>query len=254
MKSSPTRSSILAPIPSERRTWKVFVDGQEVAASQVQLELDRPDKGIHRVVELGWIDDGRGNTYDGVRYWELGGGGVVIVPYALIAGRLYVGVVKQSRLFMGGDCWNVPRGFLQFGETHRQAAKREFKEEVGEECIESIGAIPSIFSKVIELPGMPINSNSGLIDTTLPEEGARFFAVEVISLNVFEEVETEFARGYQFRDGVLEIVPGGERVVACLFIPWKKAVVLKDGFTLMAIARLVSHLCSSGVIDILVRD
>lgn len=65
-------------------------------------------------------------------------------------GHIYVGLVKEYRPLLGGEVWNVPRGFVDFGETHQQAAECEVVEGMG---------YKSVIGKVIKL-AEGLNPNS----------------------------------------------------------------------------------------------
>ncbi|MCH8049665.1 hypothetical protein IH979_03050, partial [Patescibacteria group bacterium] len=198
-----------------------------------KLELVNEAKGLHRLVEFGLVDDGQGNSYPGIRYWEHGGGGSVSVPYAFADAEFLIGVVRQRRLHMGGEVDNLPRGYLKPGLDHFQTVQQELFEEIGEVLH------PELIGDTILLAGEPVNPNSAVFDTSEPEEGAVFFAVEVS----IEALKQTGDNCWRFIEGIVKPnTQEAERILGCTFIPWRKAVALKDGFTSMGVARLLAHL------------
>ncbi|HEX7484276.1 MAG TPA: NUDIX domain-containing protein, partial [Candidatus Saccharimonadales bacterium] len=112
----------------QRRTpgWKIMVNGESWDAVS-SAHLTQEQMGIE--VSYGLHPQG----YDGVIIREFGGGGAVTIPYMIHpeTGHIYVGLVKEHRPLVGGEVWNVPRGFVNFGETHQHSAEREVTEEMG---------------------------------------------------------------------------------------------------------------------------
>lgn len=225
----------LGNIPEEKRTWKLFVDGQEVPFANAVLVLDNPQKNMFRVVECGLVDDQRGNVYDGMRYGELGGGGAVTVPYTLWRDMLFIGVVTQHRVHAGGDVRNVPRGYLKVGSPDRtQNAEEELAEEIGPRV--------AALATPVRLDGEGANPNTAVFWTPKPEDGNTFHAV-FISPDYLCQKNNVLG----FIDGI--VAPeGGESIVGCSFIPWYQAACLRDGLTNMAVARLLAHLHMNSII------
>lgn len=227
--SRPYPYKVFGDIPPEKKTWKLVVDGEEVMFRNAQFVLDDPAKNMMRVVECGWIDDMCGNTYDGIRYGELGGGGAVTIPYFQTLHQLYIGVVEQFRVHAGGYVKNVPRGYLKVGNTDRQEnAKMELGEEVGPKVVE-IGT-------VFQLPGEGANPNTAVCWTPRSDDGVTFHAIHINAEYLVRDGSV-----WRFKDGL--VAPeGGESIVRCEFIPWQHAARLRDGLTMMAIARLLAYL------------
>src|SRR5215212_8284809 len=112
-------STLITAIPDEeqsRRRWRVELNGQTVDVVY-QLVVHNEDFGT-------WAYGLTPGGYDGWSFHARGGGGVVILPFAQLSQSLVVGVVDQHRHNQGGKVLNAPRGFLQIGETHDQAAPR----------------------------------------------------------------------------------------------------------------------------------
>lgn len=193
------------------------------------LQIENPKFGV---VSYGLTPPG----YDGWSFKELGGGGSVIVPYAQIDGRLYIGVVEEARHNQGGKVLNVPRGFLDPGESHFNAAIRETEEEMGY----TSGMAP------FELEGIPMNPNSAFFETPWKGEGVRVFALPVRA----EELE-RVENVYRFRPGVLssnqasKTAKLAERILGSRFVSYVHAVRLGDMFTVAAVGRLFGHLEAS---------
>lgn len=59
--------------------------------------------------------------------------GAVVVP--VIDGR--IGLLRNSRHPVGGQCWEIVKGFIDDGETPAEAALREVQEETGHVCAAS---------------------------------------------------------------------------------------------------------------------
>ena len=216
---------LIRPIdPAEQalRKWTVELDGKRVEPALVELA------SRFGVLRYGWSVSG----YDGWSCRELGGGGVIAVPYAIKDGALWLGVIEQVRANQGGVVLNVPRGFLEAGEAHASAAGRELEEETG-----ISGLVP------VELAGSPVNANSAYFETPNAGEGARFYALELDA-----EWLVEDTRGYRLRE---ERIAGSAAAVAerkreqigvLRFIAWSEAAALSDMFTVAAVARLLAEL------------
>jgi len=156
--------SVLQPItPYEqaKRGWQLKINGVviEVVTS---FSLSHPDYGT---LEYGATPQG----YDSWCFSEVGGGASVIVPYTIFDARLLIGLVRQPRYTMGGEVWNLPRGFLASNETHFEAALREAREELNF----------NLAHRFNELPGSPANPNSTFFVTSGAGEGVRFYGLEI---------------------------------------------------------------------------
>lgn len=222
---------VLGDIPEEKATWAVEVGGELVLrAPHVILYLDNPAKNMKRVIELGWIDDQHGNAYDAIRYWELGGGGTVTIPWTIFEGELWIGVVTQYRMHAGGYIQNAPRGYMKVGGTTRaQNAAEEVGEEMGPKVVD--------IAPPTQLEGEGVNMYTAVFWTATPGEGNSFHAAEVDPQYLVRHDEGSL----RFKADL--IAPeGGESIVKCEFIPWQAAVRGRDGLTIVGVARLIAHL------------
>ncbi len=114
------RPSILVPITAARqkdRNWRVSLDGTPIPCVST-LTIDHPALGT---LTYGETPAG----YDSWAFHEAGGGGAVTLPFVILDDGLWIGLLQQRRPNQGGDVWNVPRGFLDTGERHEDAAHRE---------------------------------------------------------------------------------------------------------------------------------
>jgi ADP-ribose pyrophosphatase YjhB (NUDIX family) len=224
--------SITKPVPPDHqrgRSWRVSVDGRAAEpVASVVIEHERLGRLTYGETPLG---------YDGWSFRELGGGGVVVVPFTLSGGQLFVGVVRQVRPNQGGEVWNAPRGFLDPGEDHAAAALRELAEEMGLRS-----------DDVVRLPGEPGNPNSAFFETWGPGEGIGFFAVEVDAALTQRGPAGELG----FRPGVLGDDEQARRsrmaesISHAVFLPWHEAAGLADMMTNAAVARLLARLRGQG--------
>ena len=210
-----------------KRGWTITLNGQEMIVV-TSLRLHNPRFGT---LEYGVTPQG----YDSWCFEEVGGGGSVIVPYVIIAGGLFIGLVQQDRYTMGGKVWNLPRGFLAENETHFEAAQRESGEELRFNLAERFS----------ELPGLPANPNSAFFVTLGDGKGVRFYGLE-IKVGEVESVETiEFGNMLKLRDKALKPVSKvGELIFGCNFVPWVKALQSNDMFTAAGIGRLLPAVIS----------
>lgn len=211
-----------------KRGWKLTVNGTEVpGVSSAKLTQEK----MNIVVEYGKTPEG----YDGITIEEAGGGGSVIIPSVVIDGQLYIGVVEENRPKAGGKQFNVPRGFLDPGETHFAAAKRELAEESGYTPMED---------RIQDIGGEPMNPNSTFFVTKGSDKGVKPFAVQVRQdevRKVQSENDNPIDRVYEFNPDVIQgVTPAGKKVMNSKFIHWTKAMGLKDMFTVAAVGRLVT--------------
>ncbi len=243
--------SLILPIPPEKldkRGWKVtvtraFRDGEgktafrpEVLENLTEVEIYNPRFGVLR---YGMTQGG----YDGWAFHEVGGGGTVILPCAMVKGQPYVGVVLEKRHNMGGEVWNCPRGFLDSAtENPFDAARRELAEEVFTE-----ERLDPTRCDVFALPGEPGNCNSAFFETPSRGEGMRYFGAQFNESALVQDGD-----GYVFREGLLtpnatldaQQKASGERILKSRFIHWTKAALLSDQFTNAAVARLIVKLAT----------
>jgi len=218
--------TLLEVIPEGmKRGWSLLVNGNPVPDVN-QLVLFHPRFGA-----LYYGKSPSGN-YDQWTTHEVGGGGSVTVPFVLIEGALYIGTVTQPRPLQdtSGPVPNLPRGFLDPGESHFEAAMRETEEELG------------ITASSFELPGEPTNPNSTFFETWGEGEGVRFFGLE-LSENMVKAKGDE----YVFDEKLVKPVSkSAEGIMGASFIPWQQAALVGDMFTIAGVSRLVTYLESEG--------
>lgn len=227
------KPTLLKPISPKRqrgRKWHVYVNGVHVPEVSF-ISIDHPKLGT-----LSYGETPAG--YDGWAFHEEGGGGAVTLPFSFVGGALWVGLVHQRRHNQGGDVWNAPRGFLDPGERHADAAARELAEETG-------FAVDA--GRVLGLPGAKGNPNSAFFETWGEGEGIGFFALEVSPDDLTPDGE-----GFTFRAERVAAAQhsGGsaaaEMIWRARFFPWAEAAGVGDLLTNAAVARLLAWLKQQG--------
>jgi len=222
-----TIRDLLKPLPEGANPgWELFVDGQKVPAREVSLV--NPKFGE---VRFGAAPIGGYGTWG---FEEVGGGGSVLVPYFKAPdGQLYVGLVEQPRPFMSEQpVWNLPRGFMNLGESHFQSAVREAGEELG---FDEAG-------RVFQLLGGPGNPNSTFFVTRGlnpdgSEKGIRFYGVQ---FDPREVVRDDAGDIWRFRpDVVRPVSPSAEKIMGSSFVPWSAAMQLPCMITNVGVGRLL---------------
>lgn len=224
----------VSPIPKEpeaqeKRGWRLELNGQEIKEPIEVFSLRHTKMGVE--IAYGQRQEG----FDGPVLKEPGGGGAVTIPYFMDNGELYVAMAEEARPTCTDGkpekVLNVPRGFLDPGQTHFETAKKELLEETGYEPIER---------RIVELPGKPMNPNSTFF-VTGHDKGVRMYGVRVYD---FEINETNPAvnptdREYQFDKSVLKPTSKvGEKISGSKFVHWTKAVQEIDMFSAAAVARI----------------
>lgn len=130
-------------------------------------------KGFRLTSRFGTLCYGKSpaGNYDTWWFEEIGGGGACTLPYAVdpSTGKTFVGLLAQRRPLQDENepVLGVPRGFIKAGETHDEAAVREYQEETGD--------VSS--PVVVRLQGDGANPNNAFFDTR--GGGVQFFAVQV---------------------------------------------------------------------------
>ena len=216
--------TLIKEIPEElrqKRGWKVELNGEAVE-NVFHLKIFNPKFGE---VNYGMTPGG----YDGWSFHGIGGGGVVTVPFSIIDGELYVGLVKQLRQNQGGEAWNVPRGFLNPNESHFKAAMREYEEEV---------RYLSPDRRVKPLEGENCNPNSAFFETAGKGEGVKYYSIEILPTQL--ELDPE-QNAFKFKSGLLDpATKQAELILKCRFFAWRKSVQVADMFTVAAVGRLLA--------------
>jgi hypothetical protein len=204
----------------------LFVNGKPYDGPVETLELINPRFG-----RVSYGDD-PSHQFDGVCIAEPGGGGQQIMPFAIIGGKLHVGVVPEWRRNHGRVVLNVPRGWKDPELSHLESALVEADEEVG----------VSAMGKIFRLPGKPANFNSAWAVTLAKDEGFVYFAFEVAEDGLTRDGDsnTIFANAHEPIQGT------GEKIFKCRFIPWHVAMGLEDNFTVAGVGRLMAYLIATG--------
>lgn len=223
-------SKLVKPISEEtNHDWVIEIDGQPVKAKHVTFNNSKfglLSFGQRPEGTIGWI------------WHEASGGGQGVVPYSVIDDLLFIGLVQESRPMLSGLAWNIPRGFINPGETHFDSAKRELGEEVGNLS----------WLELKELQGLPANPNSTFFDTSSRGGDFRFFGLEIPAviltpnIDVIKFGDGLFCKGsYKFKDdSIKSISRAGEKIIRCLFFPWPYASIIQDTFTGMGVLRLLT--------------
>ncbi|MFZ5364611.1 MAG: NUDIX domain-containing protein [Patescibacteria group bacterium] len=214
-------------IPPEKR-WKVFIDGKEVEnACRIRIFNERFGELNYGLSPVG--------QFAQWAFHEIGGGGSVNVPYAIVDGILLIGVLPENRPFQGGMVENLPRGFLDPGENHFETAVRETLEEVGVD----------VSGRIRELSGKPVNPNSAFFETAAQGEGGMFFSVRFYDEELVEGEEIRLDPSV-----VRAATMQAEKMMTVRFIPWIEAVKLGDMFTLAGIGRLLGQLAEKQLLAV----
>ncbi len=220
------------PEAQDRRGWTVAINGENVEEPVESASLTQGRMGID--IEYGQRPEG----YDGVVIRERGGGGAVTIPYMVHpnSGDVYVGVVEEFRPTLGGNVLNVPRGFMDAGETHRDTATRELQEETG---------FKAIGSRVVQL-AQGLNPNSTYFDTSRSEdEGVSIFAVPVHESELDHVVQDDGSETYVFPGHIRQQAEGNkpaERILGSKFVLVEEAMQSRDMFTSAAAGHLLTGL------------
>lgn len=219
----------------ERAGWRIFINGEDKTDEVLCLSLRQKKMGLELCYGM------RAEGYDGLLIHEPGGGGSVLVPYVIYGSELYVGLLEEERKTMGGIVLNLPRGFLDPGESHFETAAREFQEEAG---------VSVEKNRIVDLKheGVPVNSNSAFFDTSMTGEGAHFYAVRFTTKEVLPVMRGNYYVGV-FMNGIIkprENDKVGEKIFRCAFHPWNIAVAQGDQFTISGVGRLLAYLLRTG--------
>lgn len=229
------RHSVLPPRPQgpETRSWRLIVNGQEIEFDHALLVLDTDNpRKPKTAVECGLIDDGR-YQYDGLRFVELGGGGVALVPYIILRGELWIATTLQYRLLLGREEPGLIRGYKPPGVAASEHVLTEAVEEFGKSVLAGGEPFP--------LVGAPVNPASHIIDTRpLPNEpnpGGYMFGVPLSldCIDLLDGMPILKAEHYAPTDK-LEALSRGR------IMPWWEAVQYRDGVLATGTARLMATL------------
>lgn len=224
------------PEVQAKRGWKLEVNGKEFEAPVENVRLFNSRMGVE--VQYGQRPEG----YDGFVLKEPGGGGAVTIPYYVQEGNVYIGVVEEARPTCTDGTsemvLNVPRGFLNPGETHFETAKRELAEEAGYQPLEK---------RIVQLNGEALNPNSTFF-VTGKDKGVRMFGVQVhdFEVSMAKSSDDLVEREFQFDKEIIKPTSRmGERIGRSKFIHWTKAASQIDMFTAAGVARILATTQSS---------
>lgn len=185
-------------------------------------EYSNPDFGE---LVIGIRPDGN----EGWTFHERQGGGQVIVPFAYIQQKLFIGLLQEKRELQEGMVLNVPRGFSD-GTLPWINAMREESEEVG---------FIYASNRIHQLPGECGNPNSAFFLTN-KGEGVKFFAFMVAEKELEEVGEVwSMKPAYQIKRNLLLPV-SDERIYGLRFFKWQVAAQVGDMFSNAAVARLLA--------------
>ena len=138
----------IIPVPGDKDPKFTIEIVKDPEADRVSMVIMKSPFGT---LSYGWRLEGNG--FDGWIWEETGGGGAITLPYFYLGRQLFVGLIKENRLNMGGEALCILGGFIDPGESHKKAQAREAQEEAGLETV-----------KAKELPGLPMERrNNGCI-------------------------------------------------------------------------------------------
>lgn len=207
----------MGQIPDDKgRGWTVLVDGEERKVSNIEISS-----------KFGTLTYGlRPEGYDGWAFREQGGGGAVTVPYAHTPdGELLVGLLLEKRANMGDQpVWCAIGGFVDPGETHKQAQAREAGEESGLNT-----------AKAEELAGMATNANRAFfVADAKAGEGVHAYGLALPYGWLEEDGES-----FRLKDAAL--LPGFKKVSDVRLFRWRDAIGRSpDALARSAISQLLA--------------
>lgn len=161
--------------------WQVILNGRLLPPEGVEgLELRNDRVGV---LQYG---NNRNGPYAQWAFRENGGGGSILIPYAVDTTRqLYVAGVLESRPNMTSTGQRVlcaVGGFKDPGEAAKEAAIRETAEEAG----------MAVAQKILALPGLPVNANRAFfVADAHAGEGVHLFAYQVPFKNLLPADKVE---------------------------------------------------------------
>lgn len=255
----------LVPRGENTRAWGIYVNGDslreiyddEPITSLVVVARNNAGKQLGRL-EYGAepTPEGEPSDFDTWLFKDISG--AVIVPFVVINGELLVGVVEQFRFAeqhnmynSSGKVWNAPRG--NFSELREADAAAQH---------ELIGEVGLFKESPFRLEGENVNVNNAWFayedelknGKSVKQGGVALYAVPVNQ----NEMEPAGPSGnWRVSDRILEGRPKGspyEKIGKCLFVPWQEAIKLRDGFTVIVVARLLAHLQTCSEAQIMFHD
>ena len=229
--------------PDWKPTWRFVADEREIVVRRHLVGfLDLPNRPALGVT-FGLIHD-RNFAYDGLCFTEFGGGGVAMVPFALLDGTLWVLTTLQFRFLIGHVVDGFPRGYKPPGVSAEEHAKTEAMEEFGR----------SIFGskhKPFRLNGEVTYSASHILDTRpLPDEpnpGGNQFAIQ------HDRKCFESGRGYQtlprpvLKSNIFSPEDKLEALSQGRVLRWWEAAECSEGVIHTGVLRLMATLRKQGI-------
>ena len=201
--------------------WTVTVDGKIVTPRHIEISS--------RWGTLAWgakLETGREKRCEGWSFAEAGGGGAVTIPYVLHNGTTLVGMILEDRPNLGSKAaWCAIGGFIDPGESHREAQAREAAEEAGVDT-----------EKARELAGLPATQDRLYYVSDIEKgEGLHTYALEM-SMDALE------ADGDHWR--LKEGAGAGFKAPALVgFFPWRTTVQMSPDVCLRSgVALLLAEL------------
>lgn len=217
-----------------KRGWELQVNGETVPDVS-SATLTNASMGLE--LKYGQTPQG----YDAWKFHEPGGGGSVTMPWAVIDGKILLGVVNQNRPAAGGVMSEAPRGFMDPGESHLEAAVRETSEETG---------LQALKERFVML-GNGKNPNTTFFDTSGQGEGVTFFGLQVMPDELEQINQEDGASYYAFRHDIRAQATGdkvAERILGSRFIPIQEAVTSPDLMTAAGAGLLTGYMLGSSAL------
>lgn len=210
-----------------------------VTSSPIWKKKGRPAIGL----SFGLVDD-INYQYDGWCFTEFGGGGVAMVPYAIINEELWVFTTMQYRFLIGHAVDGFPRGYRPEGvEPHTHAMVEAMEEFFG------TSAPGTTLHEPFPLAGNPVYGASHICDyRPLPNEphpGGHQFAIQ-IGEDCFEEHLDKEGRPILKKDvfrpsDKLEALNQGKA------LRWWEAAECSESVITTSVLRLMATLRAKGV-------
>ena len=206
----------IKPVTPEAMTWEVKADGKVIRPQL--LTVSSP----YGVFTLGW----RPENYHGWAF-KPGKGGAMTLPWSKApSGDILVGLVHENRPNFGSKkVWCPLSGFIEIGESAKQAAARESMEEGGINV-----------SHAVEVPGARINNDRMYYIMEEDDDwGMKVFSFEI----PFPLLEQVYYGMWRPQAGLIS----HKKESDLFFMRWQDAVrISEDGLALAGIARLTASL------------
>lgn len=212
--------------PESKRYWTEgnvqLMNGDIIDIIEVaNVEITRESNGT---LSYGKRDE----AYDGWFFREVGGGGVITIPYVLQKNELYIGLLLEDRPNMGEEpVWSAIGGFIDPGEAHAVAQQRESVEESGIDT-----------SNSVITPGLGIIANRTFFVADAKTEGVKTYFYPLTDI----EIEQVDDRRWNIVD-TTKVSFEHKKIDQVGFFHWKDLpFVTADGLALAGAYHLLSHL------------